>query len=107
MDEILNTLSMVIGKNEAKVLIFLSKNEKGYSSEIEQDTKLRQPEASVATKNLLKLHLIGKKEVKNKGKGRPRYLFSMNESAKETLLKRVTEKEKTITDIRKIINDLF
>ncbi|MHB8603945.1 MAG: ArsR family transcriptional regulator [Thermoplasmatota archaeon] len=55
----------------ARVLTFLAQVDEGKSAEIERGCTLRQPEVSVATRDLRALGWITSEERRHGGKGRP------------------------------------
>src|SRR4030065_2572025 len=72
-DEMLVELLMRTGlsKNMAKTLVFLRKKEETTSVEIESATGLRQPEVSIARRELRRRKWGAKRDIKKEGKGRP------------------------------------
>jgi predicted transcriptional regulator len=61
----------------AKVITFLATVDEGKSTDIERGCRLRQPEVSVATKNLRELGWIETEERKKGGKGRPVHYYRL------------------------------
>ncbi len=64
-----------ISKNLAKTLIYLSQVDECKSSDIEIGAKLRQPNVSIAMRELREQGWIKKREVKKGGKGRPTHMY--------------------------------
>jgi len=69
---------------EAKITVYMLKNETAISKAIEHETGLRQPEASVGLTKLRKMGLLKKEDMKLKGKGRPIHKYSLKKSINET-----------------------
>lgn len=107
--EAIDVLSQVINKQEAKVLIFLKKHSDGTAIDIEHEMSMRQPEVSIATKNLLIKNLITQKEEKINGiRGRPKIRFYLNEiRVKELMENIIHDKKSTIDNIEKAVKTLF
>jgi predicted transcriptional regulator len=93
-------------KNLAKTLMYISKTEECRSAEIERQTKLRQPEVSVAMQELQKKGWINKRDLKKKGKGRPVHLYSLTSDITNIIKRFEQEKIKEIEIIKKDLNEL-
>ena len=91
-----------MSKNLAKTLLYLSHVDECYSTEIERGAPLRQPEVSLAIKELKQKNLIKKRVFKKeKGKGRPNDLYKLKVPISDILKGFEQEKLKeikTITD---------
>jgi predicted transcriptional regulator len=90
-------------KNLAKTLMYISHVDECRSAEIEQGTKLRQPEVSVAMQQLQEKRWIKKRDLKKKGKGRPVHIYKLTSSI-ENIIKNF-EKEK-MQEVENIKSDL-
>jgi predicted transcriptional regulator len=66
-----------ISRNEARTLTYLLNVDEATSSELEKGTGLRQPEISIAVKQLKEWEWIKEREKKKPGKGRPYNIFSL------------------------------
>lgn len=79
-DEVLVDLLTETGvpKNVAKSLAFLSKRDETTSVEIEKATGLRQPEVSIAMKELRRRRWVEKRDLKKEGKGRPVHAYRLS-----------------------------
>lgn len=79
MDEIVDVLSKMVTKQEAKVLVYLAKHDSATGMQIEAEAKMRQPQMCIATNNLLKMGLIAVAKEHEEGmKGRPRLRYSLD-----------------------------
>ena len=81
-----------MSKNLAKTLIYLSQVDECKSSEIEIGAKLRQPNVSIAMRELREQGWITKREVKKGGKGRPTHMYKSTTNLTNIL--DILEKEK-------------
>jgi len=81
-----------MSKNLAKTLIYLSQVDECKSSEIEIGAKLRQPNVSIAMKELREQGWIAKREIKKGGKGRPTHMYKSTTNLSNIL--DILEKEK-------------
>lgn len=74
-------------KNLAKTVLYVSQFDECRCADVEQATDMRQPEVSVAMKELRRRGWVKKQDLKKKGKGRPVHIY------------------KTTTDLSDILND--
>jgi len=93
-------------KNLAKTLVYISEVEECRTKDIEQGADLRQPEVSVATKELSKRGWVTKRNFKKKGKGRPVYIYRSKKPLSEILKNFEKEKLKEVEGIRKDLSTL-
>ena len=102
------SILMEIGlkRNVAKVLTYLAMVKEATSREIEIGSDLRQPEVSIAMREIRKLDWISERDEKNLGKGRPYRIYKLNKSLPEIIdyLEHETAKEsaKTMMWIEKL-----
>jgi predicted transcriptional regulator len=67
-------------RNVAKVLTYLATVDEATSREIEMGSDLRQPEVSIAMREIRKLDWVSERDEKNPGKGRPYRIYKLNKS---------------------------
>ncbi len=81
------SILMKIGlkRNVAKVLTYLAGVEEATSREIEMGSDLRQPEVSIAMREIRKLDWISERDEKNPGKGRPYRIYKLNKGLPEII----------------------
>jgi predicted transcriptional regulator len=85
-DEFASILMKVgLKRNVAKVLTYLAGVEEATSREIEVGSDLRQPEVSIAMREIRKLDWILERDEKNPGKGRPYRIYKLNRSLPEII----------------------
>jgi predicted transcriptional regulator len=98
-DEFASILIMVgLKRNVAKVLTYLAGVAEATSREIEIGSDLRQPEVSIAMREIRKLDWIVERDEKNPGKGRPYRIYRLNKSLPEIV--DYLEKEKSMESER-------
>ncbi|MBU0498050.1 MAG: ArsR family transcriptional regulator [Candidatus Thermoplasmatota archaeon] len=66
-------------RNLAKTLIYIAKVDECRSDDIENGTNLRQPEVSIAVRELARRGWTDTREQKKKGKGRPIHLYRLSQ----------------------------
>lgn len=90
------SILMKIGlkRNVAKVLTYLAGVEEATSREIEMGSDLRQPEVSIAMREIRRLDWISERDEKNPGKGRPYRIYRLNKSLPEIVAYLEGEKAK-------------
>ena len=77
-DEFASILMKVgLKRNVAKVLTYLAGVAEATSREIEIGSDLRQPEVSIAMREIRKLDWISERDEKNPGKGRPYRIYKL------------------------------
>lgn len=101
-------------KDVARALVFIASSEDATSREIENGTRLRQPEASIATKILRDKGWVEKRNVNREGKGRPVHIYSLNkpmksimEELEEDQKKRIQDMEENMSEIKSIVDSLY
>ena len=99
-------------KNIAKTLMYITQFKECKSAEIEQGADLRQPEVSIAMKELINKGWVKKRQQKTDGKGRPYHIYSavselpaIFKNFQEEKLKEVESYEKGLFDLKNLIND--
>lgn len=97
IDHLINT---GMSKNTAICLVFVSSRDETKSREIENATRLRQPEVSIAMHELRERGWIEKRNIKNGGKGRPVHGYKLAKPIDEILGVIEEKEENKITEIR-------
>ncbi len=95
-----------LNRNIAKVIVFLSKAGEAVSREIERAANLRQPEVSLAMKDLKEWGWVKERELKKKGKGRPLKSYKLTRDLKEIVAELIEKKREEITKIEKDLEEL-
>ncbi len=106
-DEFASILMKVgLKRNIARVLTYLAGVDEATSREIEMGSDLRQPEVSIAMREIRKLDWISERDEKNPGKGRPYRIYKLNKSLPEIISYLEGEKAKESEMILKQIEKL-
>jgi predicted transcriptional regulator len=106
-DEFASILMKVgLKRNVAKVLTYLAGVAEATSREIEMGSDLRQPEVSIAMREIRKLDWISERDEKNPGKGRPYRIYKLNRSLPEIINYLEGEKAKESDRIMRQIEKL-
>jgi predicted transcriptional regulator len=106
-DEFASILMKVgLKRNVAKVLTYLAGVAEATSREIEIGSDLRQPEVSIAMREIRKLEWIVERDEKNPGKGRPYRIYKLNRSLPEIVDYLESEKSKESERVMKQIEKL-
>lgn len=98
--------SLGVPKNVAYTLTYLTNVDEATSRDIEIGTGLRQPEVSMATKELSERGWIGMRKENRPGKGRPTHIYRLSvpiEDVLESLRReKMEEAEKTMENVDKL-----
>ena len=77
-EEIADALkSLGMSRNAALTLAYMQNTNSATSIELERSTRLRQPEVSIAIKQLKERDWLNEREEKKPGKGRPYKIYSL------------------------------
>jgi len=94
-EEFADTLiELGLKRNVAKVLTYLKNVDEVTSRELEMGSDLRQPEVSIAMRELKELGWISEREEKKPGKGRPFKIYRLNVDIKSIIKHLEDEKKK-------------
>jgi len=95
-----------IPKNTARVLTFIAVAGRTHSAQIQGGTGMRQPEVSIALKELYERRLILRQSVQREGKGRPIYVYRLKRDVLEIVEAVEKEQERRVRQILKDKEDL-
>ena len=95
-----------MSKNFAKTLLYVYQVDECRSADIERGADLRQPEVSISMHELKRRGWIKKRDLKQKGKGRPTHIYRHSTQLSEIVKTIEQEKLKEIEDIKKDISEL-
>jgi len=105
--EILRNLD--ISRNVASSLAYLSSVEEATSQDLEIGSELRQPEVSIAMRELKSLGWIDEREVEKEGKGRPMKIYKLAVTMPEIVvhiekqnMQEAQRKEENIEKLKKL-----
>jgi len=99
-------IQLGLKRNVAKVLAYLAAVAEATSREIETGSGLRQPEVSIAMREIRRLDWIVERDEKNPGKGRPYRIYRLNKSLPEIVDFLEAEKSKESERIMEQIEKL-
>ena len=106
-EEIADTLiSLGISKNAAMALAYMQNTKSATSIELERSARLRQPEVSIATKQLKDFNWINEREEKKPGKGRPFKVYSLKVDFKDIIAELEKQQKKGFEEARMNIERL-
>ncbi|TFH41677.1 MAG: ArsR family transcriptional regulator [ANME-2 cluster archaeon] len=104
--EILRNLN--ISRNVASTLAYLSSVEEATSKDLEMGSELRQPEVSIAMRELRSFGWIDEREIKKEGKGRPMKIYKLAVPMPEIVVhlekQTMQETQRTMENIEKLKN---
>lgn len=95
-----------IAKNTARVLTFIAVAGRTYSAQVQAGTGMRQPEVSIALKELAERKWISRQSVQREGKGRPIYVYRLKRDLKEIIESVEREQDRRVRQILKDKEDL-
>ena len=106
-DEFASILIQIgLKRNVAKVLTYLAAVTEATSREIEIGSDLRQPEVSIAMREIRRLDWLMERDEKNPGKGRPYRIYRLKKRLSEIVETLEAEKSKESERIMKQIERL-
>jgi predicted transcriptional regulator len=91
-------ISSGLSRPVARTLTYLKKVDTATSVDLERGTGLRQPEVSIAMRQLNPFDWIEENEEKKPGKGRPNKVYSLKVRFKDIIAHLENEQKKTIDD---------
>jgi len=102
------SILMKIGlkRNVAKVLTYLAGVSEATSREIEIGSDLRQPEVSIAMREIRRLDWVAERDERNPGKGRPYRIYKLNRSLPDIVQYLEAENAKEADRVMKQIEKL-
>ncbi|MCK9585628.1 ArsR family transcriptional regulator [Methanothrix soehngenii] len=102
------SILMKIGlkRNVAKVLTYLAGVPEATSREIEIGSDLRQPEVSIAMREIRRLDWVAERDERNPGKGRPYRIYKLNRSLPDIVQYLESENAKEAERVMKQIEKL-
>ncbi len=95
-----------LSRSIAKIIVFLSRAGEAVSREIERAANLRQPEVSLAMKELKEWGWIKEKELKRRGKGRPLKSYKLTIDLRDIVSELVEKKRKEVEQLSKHLDEL-
>ncbi len=100
-------ISLGMSRNAAMTLAYMQDTNSVTSIELERSTRLRQPEVSIAMKQLKERDWINESEDKKPGKGRPYKIYSLKVGFNEIIAQLETKQKKAVNEERAKIERLM
>lgn len=72
-----------LSRNPARVIVFIAVAGRTYSAQIQAATGLRQPEVSIALRDLTERRWVARQTVQREGKGRPINVYRLRKPIEE------------------------
>lgn len=101
-----NLISLGISRNAAIILAYLQDMKSAKSFDLERGANLRQPEVSIAVKQLKKHDWINEREDKKPGKGRPYKIYSLKIGFNDIVAQLENKQKKAVNEERAKIERL-
>ncbi len=99
-------ISLGISRNAAIILAYLQNMKSAKSVDLERGANLRQPEVSIAMKQLKKHDWINEREDKKPGKGRPYKIYSLKIGFDKIVAQLEKQQKKAVNEERAKIERL-
>ncbi len=99
-------ISLGMSRNVARILSYLQNKNEVTSVELERETGLRQPEVSVAMRELEERDWINEREEKKPGKGRPYKIYSLKIGFNKIITELEKQQKKAVDEMQKNIKRL-
>jgi len=106
-EEIADALkSLGMSRNAALTLAYMQNTNSATSIELERSTRLRQPEVSIAIKQLKERDWLNEREEKKPGKGRPFKIYSLKIGIKDIIAQLEKQHKKAVDEAQSKIERL-
>jgi predicted transcriptional regulator len=99
-------ISLGMSRNVARILSYLQSSKEVKSVELEREAGLRQPEVSLAVRELKGRGWISEREEKKPGKGRPYKVYSLKVGFDEIVDELERQQRKAVDEMRSRIEQL-
>src|SRR5659263_41397 len=99
-------ISLGLGRTVARTLAYLNNGEEATSVALEQGSGLRQPEVSIAMRQLKEHDWINERDEKKPGKGRPYKIYSLKVGFNKIIAQLETEQKKVAIEAQEQIKRL-
>jgi len=99
-------ISLGMSRNVSMMLAYMQNTKSATSIELERSARLRQPEVSIATKQLKELDWINEREEKKPGKGRPYKIYSLKVGFKDIIAQLEKKQRRAVDEARMNIERL-
>jgi predicted transcriptional regulator len=99
-------ISLGMGRNAALTLAYMQNTNSATTIELKRSARLRQPEVSIAMKELEERDWINEKEEKKPGKGRPYKIYSLKVGFNDIIAQLENQQKKVVDEARARIERL-
>ena len=99
-------ISLGMSKSAATTLAYMQNTNSATSIELEQSARLRQPEVSIATKELKERDWITEREEKKPGKGRPFKIYTLKVGFNKIIAQLETDQKKAAVEAQEKLERL-
>ncbi len=99
-------ISLGLGRNAAMTLAYMQNANSATSLDLERAARLRQPEVSIAMRQLKEHDWITEREEKKPGKGRPYKIYSLKTGFDDIITQLEEQKKKVIDEMQERIKRL-
>ena len=99
-------IGLGMAKNVAKTLMYISQFDECKCADVEHGTDLRQPEVSIAMQEIRQRGWVEKRNLKQKGKGRPVHIYKPTIHLYEIMKDFEQEKLKEVETIKNDLSEL-
>jgi len=99
-------ISLGLGRTVARTLAYLNNGEEATSVALEQGSGLRQPEVSIAMRQLKERDWINEREDKKPGKGRPFKIYALKVGFNKIITQLETDQKKVDVEAQEKIERL-
>jgi predicted transcriptional regulator len=99
-------MSLGLSRNISMSLAFLENMNTATSLDLERSARLRQPEVSIAMRELKERDWVDEREEKKPGKGRPFKIYTLKVGFGEIIAQLEKEQKKTVDEAQKKIKRL-
>jgi predicted transcriptional regulator len=99
-------ISLGLGRNVAMTLAYMQNTNAATTIELERSARLRQPEVSIAMKQLMERDWISEREEKKPGKGRPNKIYSLKVSFNDIIAQLENQQRKAVDEAQAKIERL-
>ncbi len=99
-------ISLGMSRNVARILSYLQSSKEVKSVDLEREAGLRQPEVSIAVRELKGRDWISEREEKKPGKGRPYKVYSLKIGFNKIIAELEKQQKKAVDEMKKTIKRL-
>jgi predicted transcriptional regulator len=99
-------ISLGLGRNAALALAYMRNTNSTTSTDLERSTRLRQPEVSIAMRQLKERDWINEREEKKPGKGRPYKIYKLKVGFDDIIAQLEKQQIKAVEEVQAKIERL-